>query len=207
VNAKNIAKWNGSTWSALGSGVNGGVIAIAVSGNDVYAGGWFASAGGVSANNIAKWEDSSWSALGSGMYSSVYAIAVNGSDAYVGGYFTTAGRKASSRFAIYHGVPVGVSNELYKNNRFELLQNYPNPFNPSTVISYQLAVNSRVSLKIYNMLGQEVRTLVKGYETAGYKQVRWDGKDHAGNSVSSGVYIYRLETGQFVQSKKMVLIR
>ncbi len=88
-----------------------------------------------------------------------------------------------------------------------LNQNYPNPFNPSTVISYQLAVSSEVSLKIYNLLGQEVRTLVKGKQLAGEHTSYWDGTDNKGKAVRSGIYIYRLATGNIVQSRKMVLIR
>jgi FG-GAP-like repeat len=96
VNTNYIAKWNGSNWSALGTGVRdiGGfnsVVALAVSGNDVYAGGGFKTIGGVSVNGIAKWDGASWSALGSGVDGDIYAIAVNGSNVYVGGGFSTAG--------------------------------------------------------------------------------------------------------------------
>ncbi len=90
---------------------------------------------------------------------------------------------------------------------FKLYPNYPNPFNPSTVIRYQLAVNSMVTLKIYNALGQEVRTLVNERQSAGFKQVMWDGKDQRGHSVSSGIYIYRIQAGSMLQAKKMTLIR
>ena len=88
-----------------------------------------------------------------------------------------------------------------------LSQNYPNPFNPTTVIRYQLAVNSKVSLKIYNALGQEMRALVNGHETAGTRQVIWDGKDHRGQPVSSGVYLYRLECGRFTKTMKMMMVK
>ncbi|MEI7635254.1 MAG: hypothetical protein WCK47_13355, partial [bacterium] len=91
VAANRIAKWNGSSWSALGTGMDDSVFALAVIGSDVYAGGWFDTAGGVSANFIAKWDGSSWSAMGSGMGFIVNAIAVIGSDLYAGGYFSTAG--------------------------------------------------------------------------------------------------------------------
>ncbi|MCX6917134.1 MAG: hypothetical protein NT167_29530, partial [Verrucomicrobia bacterium] len=90
VNANGIAKWDGISWSALGSGMNGGVSALALWGTDLYAGGSFTTAGGESANYIAKWDGSVWSALGSGMSSSVYALAVSGSDLYAGGDFTYA---------------------------------------------------------------------------------------------------------------------
>jgi hypothetical protein len=104
VPANHIAKWDGSSWSALGSGLSGYfnvVSAIAVSGSEVYAGGFFTSAGGVPANYIAKWDGASWSALGSGMNHPVSAIAVNGSGVYVGGYFNIAGGKPSSHFGRY----------------------------------------------------------------------------------------------------------
>jgi hypothetical protein len=101
--ANYIAKWNGSGWTALGSGVDDEVVALAVSGGDVYAGGYFTTAGGSAANYIAKWNGSSWTALGSGMgcatYPSVNALAVSGSDLYAGGHFTTAGGKVSAYIA------------------------------------------------------------------------------------------------------------
>lgn len=90
---------------------------------------------------------------------------------------------------------------------FFLHQNYPNPFNPSTVIRYQLAVSREVTLKVYNLLGQEVRTLFKGTQQAGPQHILWDGNDHAGRPVSSGVYIYRIQAGDFSQSRKMILMR
>ena len=99
VLATNIAKWNGSSWSALSSGMNSIVYALAVSGSDVYAGGQFTKAGGTNANYVAKWNGSSWSALGLGMNNSVNALAVSGSDLYVGGDFTSAGGAAANRIA------------------------------------------------------------------------------------------------------------
>ena len=109
--ASNIAKWDGSAWSALGSGMAGGtdytdVSALAVSGTDLYAGGAFATAGGVAATNIAKWDGSAWSALGSGMggsYPSVSVLAVSGTTLYAGGSFTTAGGVAASNIAKWDG--------------------------------------------------------------------------------------------------------
>ncbi len=86
--------------------------------------------------------------------------------------------------------------------RFVLHQNYPNPFNPSTTIGYELPARSRVVLKIYNLLGQEVATLVDEETQAGRYEVMWDAGDF-----SSGVYFYQLGASEFVQTKKLILLR
>jgi hypothetical protein len=106
IAANNIAQWNGSSWSALGSGVSYWVSALAVSGNTLYAGGEFGAAGGSPANAIAQWNGSSWSALGSGMGGDepyVSALAVSGSTLYAGGDFTTAGGSAANYIAQWNG--------------------------------------------------------------------------------------------------------
>ena len=105
-------------------------------------------------------------------------------------------------------IPLGIGEQSALTPKsYALHQNYPNPFNPTTTIKYDLKEGGKVTLKIYNILGQEVRTLVNKNETAGFKSVVWDGKDNAGNLVSSGLYIYRLETGKFVKSRKMMLLK
>src|SRR5207249_3062900 len=101
-----IAKWNGSDWSALGSGFGGYfpyVYSLAVSGSDLYAGGNFTIAGTSPATNIAKWNGSSWSALGSGVNAFVSALAVSGSDLYAGGRFTRTGNIAVDRIVKWRG--------------------------------------------------------------------------------------------------------
>lgn len=90
---------------------------------------------------------------------------------------------------------------------FVLSQNYPNPFNPSTTISFQIPERSEVRLTVYNMVGQKVNTLVNSVQASGKYQVRWNGTDQSGNTVSSGVYFYRLETAQFTSIKRMILLR
>ena len=107
VTANNIAKWNGSTWSALGSGMDGRVSALVFDGsNNLYAGGAFTTAGGASANNIAKWNGSSWRTLGSGTNAEVDALALDGTgNLYAGGWFNQAGGKESAYFARYAIAP------------------------------------------------------------------------------------------------------
>ena len=87
-----------------------------------------------------------------------------------------------------------------------LSQNYPNPFNPSTVISYQVAVNSQVTLKVYDVLGKEVAALVNGRQEAGSYNVTFNTNSGTRN-LSSGVYFYRLNAGSFVSTKKLVLMK
>jgi hypothetical protein len=91
---------------------------------------------------------------------------------------------------------------------FSLAQNFPNPFNPQTTISYQLPTGVNATLKIYNLLGQEIRTLVSGDRSAGQHCVVWDGKDTWGDQVGSGVYFYQLKVDDHTsQIKKLLLLR
>lgn len=88
---------------------------------------------------------------------------------------------------------------------FSIAQNFPNPFNPSTTIEYTLPHDAPVSLTIYNILGQKVRTLVNEHQPAGYKRIVWDSKDDEGCEVASGIYFYKIKAGEFTKSKKMMI--
>jgi hypothetical protein len=90
---------------------------------------------------------------------------------------------------------------------FELFQSYPNPFNNETIIKYSLSKPTQVSLSIFNLLGQKVRTLVKDEKQNGTMAVSWNGKDDRGREVSSGIYFYQLKAGEFSQTKRMVLLK
>ena len=110
--------------------------------------------------------------------------------------------------------PSGGGQSLPKNlateslpEKFSLGQNYPNPFNPSTSIEFALPQSSNVTLKIYNSLGQEVVTLINHEMTAGFHTVSWNGRDNSNSQVSSGLYIYRLQAGNAVFSKKMTFVK
>ncbi len=92
-------------------------------------------------------------------------------------------------------------------NHIRLHQNYPNPFNPTTTIEYELPKPTKVELKIYDLLGQEIITLLDEHQTAGIKSVVWDGRDQFKRPVSSGVYLYMLKAGKQIQNRKMILMR
>ncbi len=111
--------------------------------------------------------------------------------------------------------PLAIGNGTVLPTEFGLSQNYPNPFNPSTVISYQLPVDSRVTLKVYNVLGEEVATLVDGLQSAGFRLQEWNATDNNGKPLSSGIYFYKLSAGNsssgagqgFTDTKKLMLMR
>ncbi|MCK4224900.1 MAG: right-handed parallel beta-helix repeat-containing protein [candidate division Zixibacteria bacterium] len=99
----------------------------------------------------------------------------------------------------------GVSSQLPE--KFALSQNHPNPFNPQTVIQYALPHDCEVQITIYNILGQKVRTLVDEHQDAGYKRVKWDSRNERGEEIASGIYFYKIQAGEFTQSKKMVILK
>ncbi|MEJ2634795.1 MAG: FlgD immunoglobulin-like domain containing protein [Calditrichia bacterium] len=91
--------------------------------------------------------------------------------------------------------------------QFKVLPNFPNPFNLQTTIQYELPRESQVTLKIYNVLGQLVKTLVDDYQKSGYYTLRWNGDDESGTVVSNGVYIYRFKAGNYIKTGKMLLMK
>lgn len=116
---------------------------------------------------------------------------------------------ASDTFTVNVSPVVGIGNLTGDAipHEFALQQNFPNPFNPNTAINFQLPAAERVKLTIYNILGQKVRTLVNERLKAGYYKVMWNGMNNRGRQMASGIYIYRIEAGNFVMVRKMTLIR
>ncbi len=90
---------------------------------------------------------------------------------------------------------------------YELAQNYPNPFNPSTIVQFSLPRASHVSISVFNLLGQRIRVLADGNYPAGIHKLVWDGKSDQGYSVASGVYFYRMQSDDFLQTRKMILMK
>ncbi len=110
---------------------------------------------------------------------------------------------------IFVSIPTDINDELPQElpNGYSLSQNYPNPFNLSTTIRYTLPTRSKVNISIYNVMGRKVNTIVDGTKSAGSYTAYWDGTDKAGKVVSSGVYLYRFHAGDFVESKRMLLLK
>jgi len=105
------------------------------------------------------------------------------------------------------GILLGNDRETLAEISYDLFQNYPNPFNPETRISFSLGSSGFVSVKVFNILGQEIRTLLSAEKNTGVHSLLWDGKDNSGNPVASGAYIYRIESEGFISAKKMMLLR
>ncbi|MFA6470894.1 MAG: FlgD immunoglobulin-like domain containing protein [Candidatus Latescibacterota bacterium] len=103
--------------------------------------------------------------------------------------------------------PVGMGNSKSSPKELKLGQNSPNPFNPTTTISYEIPKASFATIIIYNSIGQEVKTLVNRDVQAGKYTATWNGKDNDGNSVTSGIYFYKVKAGQFEKTMKMTLIK
>lgn len=124
-----------------------------------------------------------------------------------GGNFFSQNKSAFFKTINGGGPITSIKKDHYKPPFSYSLRNYPNPFNPETTIEFYLPHHAEVRLKIFNVLGQRIRTLFTGRRDAGVYRLKWNGRDEAGNEVASGVYIYRLQADRFVQSRKMLLLR
>jgi len=102
---------------------------------------------------------------------------------------------------------VDEDNNVLLSNRFNLSNNYPNPFNPSTIIQYSLSTRSHVSITVFNILGQKIKTLVDGTRSVGEYKISWNGIDSKGRAVPSGIYFYQIKADNFIDTKKMLLMK
>ena len=109
-------------------------------------------------------------------------------------------------FNMYPINPLANENELSEIN-YSVHQNYPNPFNPVTTLRYDLPEQATVNIIIYDMLGRQVKTLINQTQEAGYKSVIWNATNDYGKPVSAGIYLYQIQTGEYISTKKMVLLK
>jgi hypothetical protein len=112
----------------------------------------------------------------------------------------------NSKQTFTYGPITAIDEELSSLNSYYISDNYPNPFNPSTVISYLLPVSSDVTLKVYDILGNEIAIVVNEYKPAGSYEVEFNTLS-INHHPSSGIYFYRLQAGNFVETKKMILLK
>ena len=91
--------------------------------------------------------------------------------------------------------------------KYILHQNYPNPFNPITTLQYDLPENGLVNVTVYDMLGRQVKTLINQTQDAGFKSVVWNATNDYGKPVSAGIYLYQIQAGENISTKKMVLLK
>jgi hypothetical protein len=186
-------------------GADGEVYALLSEGNNLHVGGFFNRVGpspGLYAPNIATWSGSSWEALGPGTNDSVRTMVMFQGQLYAGGEFDSAGGTEVNHVARWGAATDVMSLPAAIPVSITLLQNYPNPFNPSTTIKYELPKSSDVRLSVYDLLGREVTVLVNERRDAGVHEVKYDAA-----GLSSGMYLYRLQAGDFVQTRKLILSR
>ena len=99
------------------------------------------------------------------------------------------------------------NNILQLPHNFLVHQNHPNPFNPITTLRYDIPQVINVNITIYDMMGRQIKTLTNGIQSPGYKSVQWNATNNQGGSVSAGVYLYKIQAGDFVDTKKMILLK
>lgn len=190
---------NGDSWESLNNGLPGwnvSYVLIVNFGGTVFAGG---NTSGVykSVDNGQTWQE-----YNSGLSNLfVYSLAVNEAD------FLFAGTGGDGVFRTAQSTTSINPNSGFNPNNFILEQNYPNPFNSGTVIQYALPKTSKISLTIYNLTGQKVKSLLNEVQPPGWKNIRWDGTDSYGKEVSSGLYIYQIKAEGVIKSRKMLLLK
>ena len=158
--------------------------------------------------------DSLWLAMNSNLnnvLASLDEINWNGYNT-VNGWFSNPELNTNNQWVYRLDFQCKTSNDLFVTDDvspkvFALHQNYPNPFNPITSFRYELPEKSYVTIEIYDMLGREVRTLVNTTQDAGFNSVIWNATNDYGKPVSAGVYLYQIQAGEFVQTRKMVLLK
>ena len=109
--------------------------------------------------------------------------------------------------AVINSLTVSTDNETLGPKVFAIHQNYPNPFNPITTLRYDLPEDGLVDITVYDMLGNVVSNLINTNQSSGYKSVQWNATNNQGETVSAGVYLYKIQAGDFVDTKKMILLK
>ena len=213
----NIAKYDGTAWRPLGGGATGAmcnqsrgyVNSLKTFNNELYAAGQFSLMDGVTANKLARFNGANWCQVEYGVDLRPRALEVYNDDLIINGDFYSASGIACNNIVSYTPVRnlTGTGNNNNSPATYSLQQNYPNPFNPKTNIKFSIPTAGFVSLKVFDITGKEMAVLVNESKTAGAYNIDFDA-----SNLSSGIYIYRLESAgtdgaKFTESKKMVLLK
>lgn len=213
---RRVALLDGAGWRQLGGEFDREVTHLACHRGHLFAAGNFDRVGDVEAHGLAMWTGDGWVPVGSGIGRdapvSVYDVASAGRNLWICGSFTDAGGRPSSGLACWSGDPAllaGMSPApgIPAHDNVLLGPAWPNPANPRTVIAFDLPADMATCLRIHDVRGALVRTLVDGLIRAGEHQPAWDGLDDAGRPAPSGAYFARLEAGGVVESVKLTLVR
>jgi len=189
---------NGDNWTQINNGMtNTDVMALAInSSGDIFAGSW---GGGVfrSIDN-----GNSWMQINTGLTNTyVLVLAINSArDIF-------AGTEGGGVFRAMYSTDVFDENQFNLPRDFTLSQNYPNPFNPTTTIEYSLQTRVDVTITVFDILGRRVKMIFDQTMPVGTHTAYWDGTDIDNNPVATGVYFYQIKAGDFVETKKMVLLK
>jgi hypothetical protein len=163
-----------------------------------------------------RWETGIYSKINAAPITDIFYNDTTVSDSfaywyYVAATYSGAGYVAhsvgSAKDAGHYRPDISIDSQAKLPTQFSLAQNYPNPFNAQTMINYALPISGRVTLDIFNILGQKIVTLVNGYQEAGYKSIIWNGRDSQGKTASSGVYFYRLTSPEKDITKQMLMLK
>ena len=221
ITCNGIAHFDRTSWHNIDNGGSeiglggasrfggGDATDIISDGTNLYICGTFEKVNGQLCNKVVQYDgNSSWCALGWGVDLRPEGLCLYDGKLVITGDLYSADGINMNNIALYDiSGSMGRPHQISNNNnispfRYSLNQNYPNPFNPSSLIKYSIAKATKVTLKIYDVLGREVKTLVDEFKDAGEYDVRFDG-----TNIASGVYFYRVEAGTFTAVKKMVLIK
>jgi len=188
----------GTSWTVLNEfPVDHNVTAITSKNNVLYVGTGSTLSGVYYTTDLTTWIDFS-----TGLESYDYSVSqLVATDEYL---YKTGGTLNSYQIPLPELDTHWESTQLVE---FTLSQNYPNPFNPTTTLQYELPTDAQVKIRIFDIMGKEVKTLVNNQQNAGFKSVIWDATNDAGSPVSAGLYLYTIQAGAFRQTKKMVLLK
>ena len=210
IEASSIARWDGSEWHPLGSGIGTGelyhyqyVFDVEVRGEHIFAGGNFMLAGGQEAKRIACWDGTSWTPLGIGMGSAVYALSTWDDELYAGGAFSRAGIRASRHIGRWIEASASVPDDPAQVAHW---LSVPNPFR----IGYQMQLTPagarQVEVIVFDITGRSIRNLYSGV-AHGQLQLTWDGRTDAGVAVPSGVYGVRATLDRTIAQQRFTFVR